>query len=91
MARGGVRTAVKRTSFHKGKEYLIQNILKIFNWKSLTLLRVVLQEDRRIVNTGGDQAVQFYLELLKKIEKAEKENNDNRKDDLLKTPTNFFL
>ena len=50
-----------------------------------------MQEDRRIVNTGGDQAVQFYLELLRKIEKAEKENNDNRKDDLLKTPTNFFL
>ena len=49
------------------------------------------QEERRMVNQGGQEAVNFLLGLLKKIEKAEKENLANRKDDLLKTPTNFFL
>ena len=44
-----------------------------------------------MLNSGGEEAVNFYKNLLRKIEKAEKENLANRKDDLLKTPIKFFL
>ena len=52
---------------------------------------LVLQEERKVVNKGGKKAVKFFLELLKKIERAEKEHFDERKDDLLRTPIKFFL
>ena len=51
----------------------------------------MIQADRKMLNSGGEGAVNFYKKLLKRIEKAEKENLANRKDDLLKTPTKFFL
>lgn len=44
-----------------------------------------------MLKSGGEKAVNFYKNLLEKIDKAEKENLANRKDDLLKPPTKFFL
>ena len=44
-----------------------------------------------MLKSGGEEAVNFYKNLLNKIEKKEKENLANRKDDLLETPSKFFL
>ena len=70
------------------KEPVFKKVKREYSFSRLIL---VTQEDRKIIKKGGQEAVKFFLELLNKIETAEKEHFAERKDDLLKTPTKFFL
>ena len=49
------------------------------------------QSNRKMLGEGGPEAVRFYLDLLKRIEAAEKEDHKHRDETVLDFPKQFFL
>ena len=72
------------------KEPVITKVLfSIFN----PALRYVncFQSNRKMLGEGGPEAVRFYLDLLKRIEAAEREDHKHRDETILDFPKPFFL